>query len=189
MRPYETLLVLTNDLVSEQQALLERFAGVITSGGGSIDASHDWGNRKLAYPIKKQAEGHYYLLEYEAEPAIVSELERTLRITDGVLRYMSVQQEHTGLPKPRPRETERGDVPLHEMRGRGPGGYRPRREEPAAEAAPAAPAAPATDAPTAGAAAAEPAAPAAAATDTPAADAPAGAAPAGDGDQGVKTDE
>lgn len=190
MRPYETLLVLTNDLVSEQQALLERFTGVITSGGGSIDASHDWGSRKLAYPIKKQAEGHYYLLEYKAEPAIVSELERTLRITDGVLRYMSVQQEHTGLPKPRPRETDRGDVPLHEMRGRGPGGYRPRSEERPAEAAPAAPA---TAAPTAGAAAAEPAAapaaPAAAATDKPAADAPAGASPAGDGDQGVKTDE
>ena len=188
MRPYETLLVLTNDLVSEQQALLERFTGVITSGGGSIDASHDWGSRKLAYPIKKQAEGRYYLLEYKAEPAIVSELERTLRITDGVLRYMSVQQEHTGLPKPRPRETERGDVPLHEMRGRGPGGYRPRGEEPSAGDTPAAPAA---DAPSAGAPAAEPAATAApsAATDTPAADAPAGATPAGDGDQGVKSDE
>ena len=128
MRPYETVVVLTNDLVSEQKALLERFTSVITTGGGKIDASHDWGNRRLAYPIKKQGEGHYYLLEYEAEPAVVSELERTLRITDGVLRYMSVQQAHTGLPKPRPREErERGDVPLHEMRG-GPGGYRPRRD-------------------------------------------------------------
>ncbi|TFH24717.1 MAG: 30S ribosomal protein S6 [Myxococcales bacterium] len=131
MRPYETLVVLTNDVVIEQMALMEGFTTVITAGGGTLDENHDWGSRKLAYPIKKQDEGHYYLLEYNAEPAVVSELERTMRISDGVLRYMSIQQDHTGLPKPREYESERGergDVPLHEMRG-GPGGYRPRDSE------------------------------------------------------------
>ena len=142
-----------------------------------MDGSHDWGSRKLAYPIKKQGEGHYYLLEYNAEPAVVSELERTLRITEGVLRYMSVQQGHTGLPKPRVRESERGergDVPLHEMRGGGPGGYRPRGSEygggrPAADR-PAGAAGPPVEAPR------EPAAPAASTTDAAS-------------DEGVKTDE
>ena len=48
------------------------------------------------------------------------EVERTLRITDGVLRYISVQQEHTGLPQPRVRESyRRDDVPLNEMRSHG----------------------------------------------------------------------
>ena len=118
MRPYETLIVLSNELGEGQQPLLERLYSVIQSGGGRIDASRDWGNRRLAYPIRRQSDGHYYLLEYQAEPAVVQELERTLRISDGVLRYMSVQQEHTGLPEPKtsaPRR-ERGDVPLSELR-------------------------------------------------------------------------
>ena len=189
MRPYETLIVLTNDLVSEQKSLMERFTAVITAGGGTLEENHDWGSRKLAYPIKKQEEGHYYLLEYKAEPAVVSELERTMRITDGVLRYMSIQQDHTGLPKPRQYDSERGergDVPLHEMRG-GPGGYRPRGSEyrggrldedrrgagdrPAAPRPPEGSAAPAAPKPPEG-----PAAPAASASE-----------PASD--EGVKTDE
>ncbi len=127
MRPYETLIVLSNELGEGQQPLLERLYSVIQSGGGTIDASRDWGNRRLAYPIRRQSDGHYYLLEYQAEPAVVQELERTLRISDGVLRYMSVQQEHTGLPEPKtsaPRR-ERDDVPLSELRS----GPRPARSD------------------------------------------------------------
>ncbi len=122
MRPYETLIVLSNELGDGQQALLERLHGVIQAGGGRIDASRDWGNRRLAYPIRRQSDGHYYLIEYQAEPPVVQELERTLRISDGVLRYLSVQQEHTGLPEPKaatPRR-EREDVPLSELRSAAP---------------------------------------------------------------------
>jgi hypothetical protein len=65
-------------------------------------------------------DGHYFLIEYQAEGDAVAEVERTLRITDGVLRYISVQQEHTGLPQPRQREaSRREDVPLSEMRSYG----------------------------------------------------------------------
>jgi len=128
MRPYETLVVLSNQLGAEQAALVERCATIIKAQGGTVDASHDWGSRKLAYPIAKQTDGHYYLIEYQAPPEAVSELERNLRISEGVLRYMSVQQEHTGLPPERPAETHRDDRdrPLHEMRSydrdRGPRG-------------------------------------------------------------------
>ncbi len=104
MRPYETLVVLGAEVGDKSSQLLQRLEGIIKDGGGTIDVNHDWGNRKLAYPIKKQTHGHYYLIEYTSEPAAVKELERTLRITDGVLRFMSVQQEHTGLPEPRHRE-------------------------------------------------------------------------------------
>jgi small subunit ribosomal protein S6 len=120
MRPYETLIVLSPTLGADTQALIDRVQEVIRSRGGQIDASHDWGSKKLAHPIQKQADGRYFLIEYQAEGDAVAEVERTLRITDGVLRYISVQQEHTGLPQPRMRESyRREDVPLSEMRSHG----------------------------------------------------------------------
>ena len=120
MRPYETLIVLSPVLGAESQTLIDKVQDVIRTRGGAVDASHDWGARKLAYPIQKQTDGRFFLLEYQAEGEAVAEVERTLRITDGVLRYISVQQEHTGLPQPRVRETaRREDTPLSEMRSHG----------------------------------------------------------------------
>jgi len=120
MRPYETLIVLSPTLGGDTQPLIDRVQEVIRSRGGQIDASHDWGSKRLAHPIQKQTDGRYFLIEYQAEGDAVAEVERTLRITDGVLRYISVQQEHTGLPQPRVRESyRRDDVPLNEMRSHG----------------------------------------------------------------------
>ena len=121
MRPYETLVVLRTDLGEEAAKHLARFQSVIVNEGGIIDENRDWGVRDLAYPIGKQRQGHFHLLEYQAEPQTVKELERNLRIVEGVLRFVSVQQEHTGLPEPRVREHyDRRDAPLSEMRSTGP---------------------------------------------------------------------
>jgi small subunit ribosomal protein S6 len=128
LRAYETLILLSNELADNQKALVERLEQLIRQNGGTLDATHDWGNRRMAYTIGKQSDAHYYLLEYQAEGPLVAEVERTLRISDGVLRYMSLQQDHTGLPQPRVREREH--TPLYEMRGsRGEGGRRPYGEE------------------------------------------------------------
>ncbi|HEY2775354.1 MAG TPA: 30S ribosomal protein S6 [Candidatus Binatia bacterium] len=126
MRPYETLVVLRTDLGTEADKLLSRFESVIVGEGGAVDEKRDWGVRDLAYSIGKQKQGHYHLFEYRAEPQAVKELERNLRIVEGVLRFVSVQQDHTGLPEPRVREHyDRRDAPLHEMRSS------PREEQPA----------------------------------------------------------
>jgi len=120
MRPYETLVVLRTDLGEEAAKHLARFQSVIVNEGGTIDENRDWGVRDLAYPIGKQRQGHFHLIEYQAEPTTVKELERNLRIVEGVLRFVSVQQEHTGLPEPRVREHyDRRDAPLSEMRSPG----------------------------------------------------------------------
>lgn len=117
MRPYETLVVLRTDAVEEGTKLFARLESVITGDGGRIDENRDWGIRNLAYPIGKQKQGHYYLLEYHAAAQTVKEVERTLRITEGVMRFVSVQQEHTGLPEPRVREQyDRREAPLSDMR-------------------------------------------------------------------------
>ena len=170
MRPYETLVVLSSSLGSEQKPLITKLEDLIKSSGGTLDESRDWGSKKLAYQIQKQADGHFYLIEYHADGDVVSELERTLRITDGVLRFATVQQEHTGLPEPRQMPEPRRDTPLSEMRGDsrpqpapGPGAAAPAAAPAApAAAAPAAPAAPAAETP------AEPEAAAAPAPATPA---------------------
>jgi small subunit ribosomal protein S6 len=165
MRPYETLVVLSSSLGSEQKPLITKFEDLVKSLGGTLDETRDWGSKRLAYQIRKQSDGHFYLIEYQADGDVVAELERNLRITDGVLRYVTVQQEHTGLPEPREREMPRRDEPLSEMRGdRDPGRPGP--------AGPAAATAPAADAPSA-------AAPSPATTEAPASASPApDAAPA-----------
>jgi small subunit ribosomal protein S6 len=118
MRPYETLMVLSTGLGDETAKLVSRFESIVRNQGGTVDANRDWGVRDLAYVIGKQKQGHYFLLEYQAEPNAVAELERNLRIAEGVMRYTSVQQEHTGLPEPRVyREySDRRDTPLSELR-------------------------------------------------------------------------
>ena len=134
MRPYETLVVLRTDLGEEAAKHLARFQSVIVNDGGTIDENRDWGVRDLAYPIGKQKQGHFHLLEYQAEPQTVKELERNLRIVESVLRFVSVQQEHTGLPEPRVREHyDRRDAPLSEMRS--PGREEGREDEPPAAVA------------------------------------------------------
>jgi len=112
------MIVFSALLGDEATALRERFVSVVKDNGGTVDAELDWGVRKLAYPIQDQSDGRYLLLEYQAEPAVVAELERKLRIADGVLRYISVQQEHTGLPKERPAEPPRDRDYRDDRRGR-----------------------------------------------------------------------
>lgn len=130
MRPYETLMVLSTGLGEETGKLVGRFESIVRNGGGTVDANRDWGVRDLAYSIGKQRQGHYFLLEYQAEPSVVAELERNLRIAEGVMRFTSVQQEHTGLPEPRVyREySDRRDTPLSELRAGG-DDIEPLREE------------------------------------------------------------
>jgi len=118
MRPYETLMVLNPGLGEETARLVARFESIVRNEGGTVDATRDWGLRDLAYMIGKHKQGHYFLLEYQSEPNAVAELERNLRIAEGVMRFGSVQQEHTGLPEPRVYRdySDRRDVPLSEVR-------------------------------------------------------------------------
>ena len=115
-RPYETMIVFRTDAAAETTSMIERVVSIIKADGGSLDNNHDWGARRMAYPIRKLSQGHYYLLEYHAGPEVVKEIERNLRLTENVLRYMSVQQEHTGLPQPPAEEEDRRDeAPLSSM--------------------------------------------------------------------------
>ena len=93
MRRYETIFIANPDLSEEDQnALQEKVRSIVASFKGEIVKMEDWGLRKLSYPIHKSSRGRYFLVDYLAEaPALVRELERTLRLNDGVLKFLTVK--------------------------------------------------------------------------------------------------
>jgi len=91
MRRYETLMVLHPDLPEAQvRETIDRTRRLIEQVGGEVHAMQEWGMRELAYPIRKLSRGCYVLAEYTATADVVRELERTLKIADEILRFISV---------------------------------------------------------------------------------------------------
>ena len=87
---YEALYILDPNLSEEQiAALVARFKGVVESNG-TVSEVNEWGKRRLAYPINDLNEGYYVLMTFTADAAFPAELDRVLRITDGVMRSMIV---------------------------------------------------------------------------------------------------
>ena len=88
MSKYETVMVFS--LTKGEEAakeLTEKFKALIESNG-TLESVDEWGKRKLAYPINDEAEGYYVLYTYSCKPGFPAELDRVLKITDGVLRSL-----------------------------------------------------------------------------------------------------
>ncbi len=89
MRDYEIVFIVHPDLdETATEEIVSRIQGWITEGGGSVEKIDPWGKRKLAYPIRKQKEGQYFLLETQLSPEFVIELERNLRFLEPVMRFL-----------------------------------------------------------------------------------------------------
>ena len=92
MRKMETLLLLSPELsVEERETVLKTMDEVIAREGGKVLVMDQWGMRDLAYPVRKQMRGYYVRLEYAAPSKLVAELERIIRITDGIFKFMTVK--------------------------------------------------------------------------------------------------
>lgn len=92
MRKYELLYIVRSDLDEQAvQANVEKFQGIITNGGGEITNLNIMGKRRLAYEINKNRDGIYVLVNFNATPEIVKELDRVIRITDEVIRFIIVK--------------------------------------------------------------------------------------------------
>lgn len=88
---YETTVITRSDLSDDGlKALQERIQGIVASFGGEMVLNEDWGKKRFAYPIAKEARGHYTYLAYTGKAGVVHEIERNLRIHDHVLRFLSV---------------------------------------------------------------------------------------------------
>ena len=90
---YETVLVLSAKLGEEGNAeLVEKFKKRIAKYG-TVESVDDWGKRRLAYPINKETEGYYTLINFESTPDYVAELERRFKITEGVMRSIVIKKD------------------------------------------------------------------------------------------------
>ena len=90
---YETVIVTTAKLGEEgNTALVERFKALIAEHG-TVQSVDDWGKRRFAYPIAKQTEGYYTLINFESNPEFTAELDRRYQITDGILRTIIIKRD------------------------------------------------------------------------------------------------
>ena len=92
LRPYEILVIVDPKPTDEEVAtLLTQLGEQAKSLGIEVDKVDNWGKRRLAYDIRKQREGTYAVFETKAEPSMVKELERQLRLNENVLRFLSTR--------------------------------------------------------------------------------------------------
>jgi small subunit ribosomal protein S6 len=90
MRHYEIVLLIHPDQSEQVPAMLERYKGVVTAGGGKVHRVEDWGRRQMAYMIQKLAKAHYLCINIECGKEVLSELETGFRFNDAVLRHLTV---------------------------------------------------------------------------------------------------
>ena len=89
---YEHVFIARQDLAQAQvDALAEAATSIIQAAGGNVVKTETWGLRSLAYRIAKNRKGHYVMLDFDAPPAAVAELERQTQINEDVIRYMTVR--------------------------------------------------------------------------------------------------
>ena len=93
MKAYELLFIVAPSIdETTREAVMNRIQTTITAANGTVDNVDNWGKRKLAYEIDGLTDGDYTLIDFHADPAEVAELDRVLRITDAVVRHMSVKR-------------------------------------------------------------------------------------------------
>jgi small subunit ribosomal protein S6 len=96
MRIYEELFIIKPDAPEEEiDQIIEQMKGVITTHGGTIDKVDKWGKRRLAYRVDKHREGSYVFIQFTCAPETVKELERRLRVTDSVIKFLTVRIDET----------------------------------------------------------------------------------------------
>ncbi|MCL2324425.1 MAG: 30S ribosomal protein S6 [Actinomycetia bacterium] len=94
MKAYEALVILDSNLSEEDRAAaIKRISDLVTGGGSTLDNIDEWGKRKLAFEIDKHTEGDYILAEFHADPSAIAEIDRVLRITDAVVRFIIIQRD------------------------------------------------------------------------------------------------
>ncbi|MCX7674957.1 MAG: 30S ribosomal protein S6 [Bdellovibrionaceae bacterium] len=92
LNSYEVVVILDADATLDQQkAIFQRNKSIIESYGGRVHSLDTWGRRQLANPIEKKQQGIYFHMMFQAKPAAITELERVMRISDQVMRFMHVK--------------------------------------------------------------------------------------------------
>ena len=91
---YEHVFMARQDVTSQQvDAMVEQFKGIIEAGGGTVEKTELWGLKSLAYRVKKNRKAHFTMLGLKAPPAAIAEMERQMRISEDILRFLTLKVE------------------------------------------------------------------------------------------------
>ena len=99
---YDLVLMLDTTAPDDQRAKILADAEAMVTNGGTVVSKHDWGPRTMAYEIRHKTDAEYHLIQFHGDAALLENLQRTLRITDGVVRFRIIKLE-PGTPDPPPR--------------------------------------------------------------------------------------
>lgn len=91
MNKYEVMFIAKPLEDAEVDPIAEFVSNLIKKNGGNIEKVDRWGKRHLAYPVKKQADGNYVLINFEADPAVIKEIDRVMKIQDDILKHLIVK--------------------------------------------------------------------------------------------------
>ena len=124
-RIYEILFIADPNLGEpEVDALAAHVQGFVEKEGGTVQKLEKWGKKRLAYDVRRHREGYYVLLVAEGTGVMVKEVERRLKVTDGIIRYLTVRVDEE-LRKAERRKAQRA---LGEEKRRGRAGQAPARD-------------------------------------------------------------
>jgi small subunit ribosomal protein S6 len=94
MRDYELVFIVTPEIDETATAeVVDKVKSWITEAGGSIESSEEWGRQKLAYLVRNQKEGQYFLYNLKLEPNVVVNLERNFRLQESILRFLIINRD------------------------------------------------------------------------------------------------
>ena len=93
MNTYEVVVILTTKLSDEEREAVKTKISDLIAQGGELIGVDDWKTKKLAYEIKHEKEGVYFLYSFKAKPEFIAEFERVLRIDNNVLKHMVIKKE------------------------------------------------------------------------------------------------
>lgn len=92
MREYELVYIISPEIGDEDvEKVTQRVAQLVASNGGEVTETQPWGRKRLAYPIQDFREGYYVALKLRLNPESTRELERSLKLTEGIIRYLLVR--------------------------------------------------------------------------------------------------
>lgn len=90
---YETIMIINSNLEEATiKATIEKVTSLINANG-NVESTEEWGKKKLAYPIRKQAEGYYVLVNFKSNPEFINELDRVYNITDEIIKHIVVKKD------------------------------------------------------------------------------------------------
>jgi small subunit ribosomal protein S6 len=93
-RFYEVMFIVRPDVADEDvDKLIAALTQTVTNGGGAVRSAEKWGKRKLAYTVRKFNDGNYVLLTVDADGTLIAELERRLRVSEPVIKFITVRMD------------------------------------------------------------------------------------------------